>query len=110
MSKDTKPVVSHSHPVEDDFNWSLEADWAPVEKKIGNFLVAVSMTCRLPVSHSLTATLYPLDRQMGSRSKAYPEGDGRTTSREHQGDGGFESRPGKRDRGREGKGEGHAQR
>ncbi|KAJ9111849.1 hypothetical protein QFC20_002436 [Naganishia adeliensis] len=41
MSKDTKPVVSHSHPVEDDFNWSLEADWAPVEKKIGNFLVAI---------------------------------------------------------------------
>jgi hypothetical protein len=41
MTKDTKPVVSHSHPVEDDFNWSLEADWMPVEKKIGNFLVAV---------------------------------------------------------------------
>jgi hypothetical protein len=41
MTKEAKPVISHNHPVEDDFNWSLEADWIPVEKKIGNFLVAV---------------------------------------------------------------------
>ncbi|KAJ9101210.1 hypothetical protein QFC21_003429 [Naganishia friedmannii] len=41
MSKDTKPSVAHSHPVDDDFNWSLEADWLPVEKKIGSFLVAI---------------------------------------------------------------------
>lgn len=44
MTKEAKPVVSHSHPVEDDFNWSLDADWMPVEKKIGNFLVAVRST------------------------------------------------------------------
>ncbi|KAJ9118668.1 hypothetical protein QFC22_003888 [Naganishia vaughanmartiniae] len=41
MSKDTKPSVAHSHTVDDDFNWSLEADWLPVEKKIGNFLIAI---------------------------------------------------------------------
>lgn len=52
MSNDTKPSVAHSHPVDDEFNWSLEADWLPVEKKIGSFLVAVSSDC-LPCRYSL---------------------------------------------------------
>lgn len=59
MSKDTKPIITHSHPVEDEFNWSLEADWAPVEKKIGNFLVAVSMLSELPLIPGLTANDHP---------------------------------------------------
>ncbi|GHJ89193.1 hypothetical protein NliqN6_5595 [Naganishia liquefaciens] len=41
MAREAKPTVTHSQAVEDEFNWSLEADWASVEKKIGTFLVSI---------------------------------------------------------------------
>ena len=62
MTRDAKPTVTHSQPVEDEFNWSLQADWAPVEKKIGNFLVSVREDRALPISPLILSCYHKIDK------------------------------------------------